>query len=211
MIRARIHYSKTELLKWTGNLDMQRIWERLLRRASFPLAYSQGFHPQPRMNQACPLALGFTSQAEMIDIWLEIDQPATEIEQTLRQFAQPGLEIRQVEIVDLRLPSLPTQVISSVYNVSYMESNSLETAAEAVADLVSAPQIERTWRQKPYDLRPRIEELTLKPESTFENNQWVMRLSARESATGRPEEVVSALGLNPHAARYHRVSLILKP
>jgi radical SAM-linked protein len=209
MIRARIHYSKTAALKWTGNLDMQRIWERTLRRAALPLAYSQGFHPQPRLNQACPLALGFTSQAEMIDIWFESEQTAVEIEGVLRQFAQPGLDIGMVEVVDLRQPSLPTQVISAGYLVTYLDQISIEEAGQAVTNLLAQPEIQRVWRNKPYDLRPRIEELALAPESTPERICWRLRLSARESATGRPEEVLSALGLDPLAARYHRTELFL--
>ena len=58
MERLRITYSKTAALRYTSNLDMHKIWERALRRARLPLAYSQGFHPQPRLTQACPLPLG---------------------------------------------------------------------------------------------------------------------------------------------------------
>lgn len=49
MKRIRIHYAKTEGLRYTSNLDMQKVWERALRRAGLPLYYSQGFHPQPRI------------------------------------------------------------------------------------------------------------------------------------------------------------------
>ena len=73
-MRIRIVYSKADSLKYTGNLDLQKIWERLLRRANLPLAYSQGFHPQPRINQGCPLPLGFIGENEMVDIWLDFEQ-----------------------------------------------------------------------------------------------------------------------------------------
>ena len=69
MIRVRIKYAKTGWLKYTSNLDVQKIWERALRRARLPLAYSQGFNPQPRLNLAAPLPLGFTGSGELIDIW----------------------------------------------------------------------------------------------------------------------------------------------
>ena len=71
MERIRICYAKTEPLRYTSNLDVHKVWERLLLRARLPLAYSQGFHHQPRINQAAPLPLGFTSRVEMVDIWLE--------------------------------------------------------------------------------------------------------------------------------------------
>ncbi|MBA4384294.1 MAG: hypothetical protein C0410_06130, partial [Anaerolinea sp.] len=54
MQRIRIHYFKGEDLQYIGNLDLHKVWERTFRRAQIKLAYSQGFHPQPRMHQACP-------------------------------------------------------------------------------------------------------------------------------------------------------------
>ena len=65
MERIRVYYSKTAPMRYTGNLDVHKVWEHTLRRARLPLAYSQGFHPQPRINQACPLPLGMTSRAEI--------------------------------------------------------------------------------------------------------------------------------------------------
>jgi radical SAM-linked protein len=44
-------------MRYTGHLDLHRAWERTFRRARLPLAYSQGFHPQPRLNLACALPL----------------------------------------------------------------------------------------------------------------------------------------------------------
>ncbi len=68
MIKIRITYTKMGWLKYTSNLDVQKLWERAIRRARLPLAYSQGYHPKPKMNLAAPLPLGFTSSAELIDI-----------------------------------------------------------------------------------------------------------------------------------------------
>ena len=46
-MRIRITFSKTAAMRYTGHLDLHRAWERTFRRAGLPLAYSQGFHPQP--------------------------------------------------------------------------------------------------------------------------------------------------------------------
>ena len=60
MQRIRLTYSKGGELKYTGNLDMMKVWERTFRRARLRIAYSQGFNPQPKIHQALPLPLGFT-------------------------------------------------------------------------------------------------------------------------------------------------------
>jgi radical SAM-linked protein len=74
-VRVRIHFHKTEAMRFTGHLDLHKAWERALRRAgsrsALRLAYSQGFHPQPRIHLACALPLGFTSECEVVDVWLE--------------------------------------------------------------------------------------------------------------------------------------------
>jgi uncharacterized protein (DUF2344 family) len=72
-MRLRIVFSKTGALRYTGHLDLQKIWERTARRAGLPLAYSQGFHPQPKIQLAAALPLGFSGRAELVDIWLDAE------------------------------------------------------------------------------------------------------------------------------------------
>ena len=67
--RYRINYSKKEGMRYTSNLDVHKMWERTFRRAKLPLAYSQGFHPQPKIQQASPLPLGFLSDYEIVDFF----------------------------------------------------------------------------------------------------------------------------------------------
>jgi radical SAM-linked protein len=207
MERIRICYAKTEPLRYTSNLDVHKVWERLLRRARLPLAYSQGFHPQPRINQAAPLPLGFTSRVEMVDIWLEEDIPLDVVAQSLVKAAPPGLELKNVSSVDLKAPVLQTAVCSSEYLVKLLEPIEPEVLQALINTLISADEVVRERRGKTYNLRPLIEEL--KFESMNDGfAQLRMRLSARESATGRPDEVLLALGLDPFAALIERMELI---
>jgi len=69
--RLRITFAKGETLKYISHLDLARAWERALRRAGVPLAYSQGFNPRPKMAFAAALPVGYTATAEMVDILLE--------------------------------------------------------------------------------------------------------------------------------------------
>ncbi len=209
MIRLRIHYSKTDSLRYTSNLDMHKIWERALRRAKIPLAYSQGFHPQPRINQACPLPLGILSRAEMIDIWLDKEMPIKSVLELLTPVLPSGLEISSVEEIDLHEAPIPTQVIASEYHAIPLDSIQPDLLAARIEEILTATSLPRLWRQKPYDLRPLIQTLTLLPSTDYRTPTLFMRLTAREGATGRPEEVLSALGLDPFAARVERIRLVL--
>ena len=210
MERLRITYAKSEGLRYTGNLDVHKIWERLLRRARLPLAYSQGFHPQPRINQAAPLPLGLISRVEMVDIWLEEDIPLDVVTQSLVKTAPPGLEINNVTLVDPRAPALPTVVRSSQYLVTLLDRVEPEVLQACLDAIISSAELVRERRGKTYNLRPLIEDLAIEP---VEDGQVRLRmnLAARESATGRPDEVLLAMGLDPFAARIERTQLILEP
>jgi radical SAM-linked protein len=212
MLRLRIDYSKEQGLRYTSNLDIHRIWERTFRRARLPLAYSQGFHPQPKINQAAPLPLGLLSRAEMVDIWLEEDVSLEEVASKLAQAVPPGLHIHHIQAIDAKVPALPTLVRSAEYLVIFLNPISAPELAANTAALLEQTQCLRDRRGKPYDLRPLVQELVVIPGKNLDDQpRLIMRLSARESATGRPDEVLLALNLDPFAARIERTSLILEP
>src|SRR5512141_2725690 len=99
-MRARITFSKTVAQRYIGHLDLQTLWERAARRAGLPLAYSNGFHPQPKITFASALPLGFSSHAEVMDIRLQKDVPADELPRLLKDALPPGIDILTVEQVD---------------------------------------------------------------------------------------------------------------
>jgi len=209
LLRLRVTFQKSEALRYTGHLDLHRAWERMLRRAGLPLAYSLGFHPQPRIQQACALPLGFTSREELIDIWLEQAAPVSDLEASLRRAAPPGLEILHVECVDLRAPALQTQVRAADYEACLLDPLPETSLQPRIDELLAAEALPRERRGKTYDLRPLIHELVLLPrEENQELTRLQMRLSAREGATGRPEEVLAALDLDPLHTRIERIKLL---
>src|SRR4030042_1136628 len=70
MQRLRLKFSRGQELKFLSHLDLMRLWERALRRAGLPLAYSEGFTPHPQIALAAPLLVGVTSDAELMDVSL---------------------------------------------------------------------------------------------------------------------------------------------
>ena len=201
-------FAKTDLMRFTGHLDLHRAWERLIRRAGLPLAYSQGFSPHPRINLASALPLGFTSDCELVDIWLEQEITVEEIRLALAQAAPPGISILEVTPVDDRLPALQTVVEASEFSVIFLDpANDLDSHCQA---LLASDSLLRHWRSKPYDLRPLVLNLRLLPDDDQGHRRMLMTLSAREGATGRPEEVIAALGYIPEATRVYRERLIFK-
>ncbi len=207
-MRIRIHFSKTDAMRYTGHLDLHRAWERIFRRAGLPLSYSQGFHPQPKLNLACALPLGFTSECELIDAWLDNAMPVQEIQAPLSGVLPPGICVHSIKEVDLRSPALQTRVKSTEYWVTFLDPQpDLEAQ---LTRILKAETLPRQRRDKSYDLRPLIETIQPLADGTDGLQRLAMRLAARESATGRPEEVLVELSVGIEAARVHRVNIYLQ-
>ena len=205
-MRLRLTFSKTGLLIYTSHLDLMRVWERALRRAGAPLAYSQGFNPRPKLQLAAALPLGHAAQAEMIDVWLEQDVPLPALAGRLAQVFPAGLAVHDVTVVPEDAPALQTLVRAMDYRVTVPWEGSREQLERRVADLLAAETLPLERRGKPYDLRPLVEQLWV--DSVAEDEVVLeMQLAARPGATGRAEAVLEALGLDQEGARFCRLGL----
>jgi len=206
--RLRLTFAKTDAMRFTGHLDLHHTWERTFRRAGLPLAYSQGFNPHPRLNLASALPLGFTSECEVIDVWLEQEMSPDQVKAALRPALPPGLLLLDIQAVDAHKPALQSELESSEFNLTLLEAcPDLEERCQAALRATSLP---RRRRDKDYDLRPLILRLQALPADDEGRQRLLLRLAAREGATGRPEEVMAVLGFHPEAVRTHRTQLVFK-
>lgn len=206
--RIRVDYSKGEALRFTGHLDLQRLWERLLRRTRLPIRHSQGYHPRPRLNLASALPLGFISDAELLDFWMDESLSLAEIQTRLTNTAPPGLIIHSVVEVDLSEDSLQSQMVASEYEIHFFDDQEEQFLSKQIDVLMSADEIKRERRKKTYDLRP----LILYMEVIHSKKGGIvlrMRLKAEPNATGRPDEVLDQLGFANTEYLVRRTKLIL--
>lgn len=204
-MRLRITFAKVGPLRYTGHLDLHRLWERAARRAELPLAYSQGFHPQPKLAIASALPLGFSSRCEVLDMRLEHVIPLEGLREKLQETLPTGIQVTNVESVDEKLPALQTLVASAEYQVTLTDPSQGVELKRRIESVLATESIMRERRGKTYDLRPLIEMLDVGPDGKI-----FMRLAAREGATGRPEEVLDLLGIRFEETRIERTQLLFK-
>jgi radical SAM-linked protein len=208
-MRVRITFTKQGALRYTGHLDLHKLWERAMRRAELPISYSQGYHPQPKISIAAALPLGFASRGEVLDVRLNEEIPTEEIASRLKDNLPPDIQVTGVESVDERAPALQTQVLSAKYEVHLTERIDPSELKRKVEELLASESLPRERRGKFYDLRPLIEILNIVTEA--DGKVWLqMTLAAREGATGRPEEVLNALEILPEYTRVERTQLIFQ-
>ena len=211
MYRLRVRFKRGPEIKFISHLDIVRLWQRAFRRAGIPVAYSEGFNPHPRLSLAAPLALGVTSEAELMDIVTTRGVSPHNFEESVNRQLPPGIEILQVYLVATTLPSLQSQIGYAEYRVEVETEKNEEDIRSTLDSLLSREHLpwqhQRDTGPRSYDLRALI------------NNLWLasccsgyctigMRLRCNSGGSGRPEQVVKALGFKkPHSI--HRVRLIL--
>jgi len=213
MQRLRLTFSRGEEIKYISHLDLMRLWQRVLRRADIPLVYSQGFSPHPRLSLAAPLAVGVTSGGELIDIFLERRVSPHFFIKVVSEQLPRGINISEVVEVGLGLSSLQSQVCSAEYRVIVETDKKQNEAETAINSLLSSDKLPwqhaRDKEVRKYDLRTLVEDIWIieshPPEYTLG-----MKLRCDSSGTGRPEQVLSALGFTVHPKSIHRTKLILE-
>ena len=213
MQRIRVRFSRREEVKFISHLDIMRLWERALHRAEIPLAYSEGFSPHPHLSLAAPLAVGVTSEAELMDVFFSKWVSPHWFSAAASRELPPGVDILGVYQVAPTMPSLQSQVRYAEYRVEVETDKGLEDVERAVSSLLSSEHLpwhhHRDTGRRSYDLRALIDDLWLiswhKPYCNIG-----MRLRCDNSGSGRPEQVASALGFTHYSQSIHRTKLILE-
>lgn len=208
--RLRITFGKNGPLKYTSNLDVAKIWERVLRRADLPLLYTQGFNTRPRIQLAMPLPLGISSECEILDIALRqrIDFAENELTARLLAVSPQGLTIQSIVEVDRRASTLHSLVDSAEYRIRFLDDIDSETIRQKINGILKRESIivERYRKRKRsvMDVRPLILALYLD-----ENDDLIAHLSVGDRGNMRPDHLIELLDLKNTHHSIHRYKLHL--
>lgn len=203
-IRIRILFSKIGDLRFTGHIDLQRLFERSLRRSGLPIRYSQGFSPKVRLNLASALPLGYSSQAELLDFWMNEPLPLPEVRAALNSALPVELKILDLQEVSNQLPSLQASLIASDFSIRLPPEMDIPVIETRLDQLLQSDYLEVENRGKIRNFRPMI----LKTEWLEAGKVLQVRLSATPGNTGRPDELVRLLGIDPLDCDFERTNLI---
>jgi radical SAM-linked protein len=114
--RLRIRYTKRGRLRFTSHRDIARAFERALRRAQVPMAYSAGFSPHPKISWVGAAPTGVASEAEYVEIGLAEHRDLDKLRQALDESLPAGIDI--LEIVDAPTgTSLPDRIVASHWKI----------------------------------------------------------------------------------------------
>jgi radical SAM-linked protein len=206
--RLRIRFTRDETLKYIGHLDMARTWQRIVRRANLPLAYSEGFNPQPRLTFAAALPVGCTSDHEELDMVLSPLCVIDEVKVQLDRVMPPGMKVISIEEMALNAPALQMQLQAAEFEITVEDQDTIGLLPGRIAQFLAATEVMRDRRGKVYNLRPLVQTLSIEPGGADRVAVIRSRLQATEAGTGRPDELAAALGLDPAAVKIKRTKLL---
>ena len=176
--RLRVTFARGEEMKYITHLDLMRFWERALRRAELPVAYSEGFSPHAQIALAAPLPVGTTSDAELMDVFMAEGTAPKALIQQLSPQLPAGISIVSVEETGMGLPALQADVRFAEYVVDVATATcdrdveagdwKLEAGTDAGAAIerfLAAESVpwehKREDEVKSYDIRAQVEVIEL--------------------------------------------------
>ena len=213
MQRLRIRFNRGEEVKYISHLDLIRLWQRALNRAGIPLTYSRGFNPHPQISMALALAMGVTSEAELMDIMLDKFVSPHIFTASVGQQLPRGVSISGVYNTPMTMPSLQSQVRQAEYKVEIATEKSKDEVEAAINTLLEKESLpwehQRDTGPRKYDLRTLIHDLWL---IDWRSGGCTVGMNLRcdSQGSGRPEQVALALGFEKYPEAIHRVKLILQ-
>ncbi|WP_405581510.1 TIGR03936 family radical SAM-associated protein [Streptomyces sp. NBC_01190] len=139
MQRIRLRYTKRGRLRFTSHRDFQRAFERALRRAAVPMAYSAGFTPHPKVSYANAAPTGVGSEAEYLEIGLAQTRDPEQLRLLLDASLPAGLDI--VDAVEAHTSGLAERLEASVWQLR-LDGVTPDEARRAVTAFLAAETVE---------------------------------------------------------------------
>lgn len=192
-MKARIKFRKYGAMKFIGHLDIMRFFQKVMRRADIPIAFSGGFSPHMIMSFANPLGVGVTSDGEYFDIELveEIDMNAAV--ERMNQVMVEGMEIvNMVPISDEKKRTGMTIVAAADYLSTLRKGSFPEDWKEKADEFIAQDKIcivKATKKsEKEVDIKPMIYKFGVQDDSIY------MMVATGSVENLKPELVMQAFG-----------------
>jgi radical SAM-linked protein len=213
--RVRARFLKGEEVKFISHLDLAHSMERAARRARLPLAFSEGFHPMPKISFAAPLAVGTTSESEFVDIDLSEVLTHEEVSQRLNGVFPKGLAITESATLPLEAKSLQAVVNLAKYVVrpGFCATVAPGELAEEIRRLFSLESLRSVrgtghGNSKEVDVRPFLAQWELVPGPERLTLKLAIRMGPKGSA--KPEEYFRLLPWPLERFGAHRTGLYVE-
>ena len=187
---ALITFRKTGRLRFLGHLDVVRAFDRAIRRAKLPVAYSQGFSPHTLLSFAMPLPVGIAGEGELAGLELAHEWDPRAVYKSLSRQLPPDLGIVGVQMLQKSKRSPFADLAAADYRADLMGLDDA-ALAQAVHSLERRPEliVHRSTKTKDLDLDLKSRIRGLKTDGPA----LLMRVGQGQDNMAKPEEVLELL------------------
>ena len=166
--RLRVTLGKLGSMALIGHLDLVRLFDRALRRAGLPIAFTGGFHPGPRLSPASALPLGATSSGEVVDFELTRAIAPADFLQQLAAQLPPEIPLYSVAEVPLDEPSATKRLDQAEYYLRLAADQETPPWEQWIEGVMALEEVlwekkTKSGKTKVVNLRERLHEVTLAP------------------------------------------------
>ncbi|MCX5915806.1 MAG: TIGR03960 family B12-binding radical SAM protein [Deltaproteobacteria bacterium] len=184
--RFRCRLTKLGPAKFLGHLEFSQLLNRAFRRAKVPLAYSQGFHPLPKIAFGPPLPVGYESWAEYVDFQVQGRFLPEEAILQLNRVLPQGVEMTELREIPLKSPSIFDNIYRILYNISM--TGPADAREEKIGRFEKAESFPVIWSRKSrsIDLKIFLASVKLVDDTTIQ-----LQLRFGPEGTLRPEEALT--------------------
>jgi radical SAM-linked protein len=201
-VKLRIRFAKLGRVRWTSHRDVARMWERALRRARLPVAYTEGFSPRPKLSFGLALPTGCESEAEYLDVALRERVAVEEVTSTFSSLLPEGVDVVAAQVLPEGSGSLQEEVTSCRWeiDVPLVDPDSLSAAIARVLGAEVLPVTrERKGRPVTDDLRPSV--LALSSAGPRGSGTGLIAELGTRPRGVRPAELAQVMGIELGLAR----------
>ena len=204
-MKARIKFKKYGALRFIGHLDVMRFFQKVMRRAEIPIAFTGGFSPHMIMSFASPLGIGLSSEGEYFDIELTRQIDSAEAVRRMNEACVEGIEVISFrQIREEKKMTGMTILAGADYLVDVSGSPMPEGWEEKFREFMAQPEIKvikQTKRsEREVDIRPQIFRWELREEGIY------LQLAAGSSQNLKPDLVMDTfcrfLGIAEEDAKF---------
>jgi radical SAM-linked protein len=190
--RYRIRFAKRGRMRFASHRDFQRVFERALRRAGVPMAYSAGFNPHPRISYANAVATGAASEAEYLEIATAAELDADVLAAALTSAMPEGFDV--VDVVPAATPDFADRLEASQWQVRLPDVAPADLS-DAVAALLACETVEVSRMTKKglrtFDVRAALEVVEWGVDDT---GCAILTLVVRHTVPAvRPDDILAGL------------------
>lgn len=193
--KLRVRFAKRGRLRFTSHRDFQRAFERAVRRAGLPVAFSHGFSPHPKISYAGAAPTGAASEAEYLEISLTQERDPELVRTSLDDALPPGLDV--LEVVVAGPGSLADQLAASVWEIRLpgVDPGPAAAAVEAFLARDEVP-VERMTKRGPrtFDCRSAVLGLAVTAGEGYDQPCAILQMVVRHGTpTVRPDDVLAGV------------------